>query len=270
MNVGSLKIIKDIAVFLFALCNLACDVNGLVINVKNRGGDILQETIAANVTSDTITLEYQKTEGTLITQFVDFASEIQVFKVLVLGEEERGESQFQVMCFVLRFMKNEFIATDAMSKLRQKNPGTIRNAEEDKGTEQHDLDLCVDVGQASVISPHLPVLCHDAKETTFARETDLKALAKPGGPKDAKVMLKAAHKCGVGVQERCKDTTDWWQPCTCQYQLCISWYPCGLKYCRGKDSSQKVVSYRCGIKTCKKCRLMSYYSKQKINCLWDE
>jgi len=56
----------------------------------------------------------------------------------------------------------------------------------------------------------------------------------------------------------------------CQYDICVGWYPCGLKYCRGKDSSGKVVSYRCGIKTCRKCRHFTYYTRQKANCLWDE
>ena len=45
--------------------------------------------------------------------------DVQIFEVLVLGEEERGQSQSQVMCFVTRFIKNEFISSDAMSKLRQ-------------------------------------------------------------------------------------------------------------------------------------------------------
>ncbi|PRD29669.1 UNVERIFIED_CONTAM: oaf [Trichonephila clavipes] len=46
----------------------------LVINVKNQGGDIVQESITSNITDDTITLEFQRPEGTLITQFVDFRS----------------------------------------------------------------------------------------------------------------------------------------------------------------------------------------------------
>ena len=45
--------------------------------------------------------------------------EVQIFQVTVLGEEELGQNQFQVMCFVSRFVKNEFISSDAMSKLRQ-------------------------------------------------------------------------------------------------------------------------------------------------------
>lgn len=46
----------------------------LVVNVKNKGGDVLVESIQANTTEDTVTLEYQNTDGTLITQFIDFKS----------------------------------------------------------------------------------------------------------------------------------------------------------------------------------------------------
>ena len=45
--------------------------------------------------------------------------DVQILKALVLGEEERGQSQYQVMCFVCHFQKGEFISSDAMSKLRQ-------------------------------------------------------------------------------------------------------------------------------------------------------
>lgn len=37
----------------------------------------------------------------------------------MLGEEERGQSQYQVMCFVSHIEKAEFISSDAMAKLRQ-------------------------------------------------------------------------------------------------------------------------------------------------------
>lgn len=53
-----------------------------------------------------------------VLYFVLF-QEIQILKALVLGEEERGQSQYQVMCFVTRLSKSDFISTDAMSKLRQ-------------------------------------------------------------------------------------------------------------------------------------------------------
>ena len=47
------------------------------------------------------------------------SQETQILKALVLGEEERGQSQYQVMCFVCHVGKDEFISSDAMSKLRQ-------------------------------------------------------------------------------------------------------------------------------------------------------
>lgn len=70
---------------------------------------------------------------------------------------------------------------------------------------------------------------------------------------------------------KCADTSNLWVPCTCSLELCIGWYPCGLKFCKGKAEGRKVAStYRCGIKTCKKCFIFTYYTKMKQNCLWDE
>jgi len=60
------------------------------------------------------------------------------------------------------------------------------------------------------------------------------------------------------------------QPCVCQYDICVGWYPCGLKYCRGKDSAGRIVSYRCGIKTCSRCRQFEFRVPTKSLCVWDE
>lgn len=37
-----------------------------------QGGDVLQETIISNVTEDVVTLEFQRSDGTLVTQLIDF------------------------------------------------------------------------------------------------------------------------------------------------------------------------------------------------------
>lgn len=37
-----------------------------------QGGDVLQETISANVSDDVVMLEFQRSDGTLVTQLVDF------------------------------------------------------------------------------------------------------------------------------------------------------------------------------------------------------
>lgn len=60
------------------------------------------------------------------------------------------------------------------------------------------------------------------------------------------------------------------QPCICHYDTCVGWYPCGLKYCRGKDSAGRIVSYRCGIKTCSRCRQFVFRVATKSLCVWDE
>ena len=44
---------------------------------------------------------------------------MQVFKAVLLGEEERNEPPYQALCFITPFVLNEFITSDAMSKLRQ-------------------------------------------------------------------------------------------------------------------------------------------------------
>ena len=62
-------------IFLITLVTLYYGVScQLVVNVKDEGGDVLVESIHANTSSDTLTLEFQNTDGTLITQFIDFKS----------------------------------------------------------------------------------------------------------------------------------------------------------------------------------------------------
>ncbi|WAR04229.1 OAF-like protein, partial [Mya arenaria] len=226
-------------IILTLLCNSYCQ---LIVNVKNRGGDVERETIEANTTADTIRLEFLSMDGTHVTHFIDFKADVQVFRVFVPWEEERGLSlpQPQVLCFVTRFGKNEFISSDAMSKLRQKNPTAIRSPEEDRGVEKHTLDLLVSLDRSALISPYLYNICMLNK--------------------DLSKMMSAVKSTESEKISRCKDTTDIKKPCTCQYHLCIGWYPCGLKYCRGKDSAGKVVNYRCGIKTCRRCLLFEHYA----------
>lgn len=75
---------------------------------------------------------------------------------------------------------------------------------------------------------------------------------------------------------RCNEVSGIWAPCICSLELCVGWYPCGLKYCKDKNDNNSInnnqinSSYRCGIKTCRKCHNFSYYVRQKQQCLWDE
>lgn len=168
-----------------------------------------------------------------------------------------------------------------MSKLRQKNPGTIRIADEDRGHNNYTMDLFLDVTRSGVISKHVGSLCAEAAYTTYTRNEDLKQWVQRPGSSEA-ALLAAAHNFTLVSQQagnitkpvsqtKCADTANLWAPCTCSLELCIGWYPCGLKFCKGKGDGKKAAStYRCGIKTCKKCFMFSYYSQLKQNCLWDE
>lgn len=77
-----------------------------------------------------------------------------------------------------------------MAKLRQKNPGTVRLAEEDKGHANYTMDLFLDVSQSSIVSKHISDLCADAADTTYTRNEDLKQWAQRPGKLPSKLKTK--------------------------------------------------------------------------------
>ncbi|CAG5099711.1 Similar to oaf: Out at first protein (Drosophila virilis) [Cotesia congregata] len=164
------ELVKVFGIFLvlFYSCGLCTTL--LSINVKNQGGDVFPETIVSNVTEDTITLEFQRSDGTLVTQLIDFRN--------------RGQNQLQVLCFVNHFSKTDFISSDAMSKLRQKNPGTVRVAEEDRGYTNYTMDLFIDISKSLVISKHISTFCSEA-----ADKNDGKKVVSP-------------YRCGIKTCKR--------------------------------------------------------------------
>lgn len=107
--------------------------------------------------------------------------EVQILKALVLGEEERGQSQYQVMCYIVHFTKDDFISSDAMSKLRQKNPGTIRTPEEEKPRDNYTMDYTVDLSRSNIFSPHINDLCSEASEASYTRNEDIQMWAQTQG-----------------------------------------------------------------------------------------
>ena len=58
--------------FIIPIAVLHFVTSQLVVNVKNNGGEVFKESIQANTSLDTITLEFQKTDGTSVTQFIDY------------------------------------------------------------------------------------------------------------------------------------------------------------------------------------------------------
>lgn len=261
--------------FIFLLLFLDDGQSQLLINVQNQGGEVVQETITSNVSDDLIILEFQRTDGTLITQLIDFRNEVKILKALVLGEEERGQSQYQVMCFVTKFIKGDFISADAMAKLRQKNPSTIRTPEEDKGKESFTMTAWVNLNKSMPITRHLAGLCSEAADSTYVRDIDLKAWAELPGSSISSLEA-ATNPFPTISSSHCSEVSSMWASCICTLEMCIGWYPCGLKYCKGKPDqsgaigAQNQANYRCGIKTCRKCSQFIYYVRQKQQCLWDE
>ena len=53
----------------------------------------------------------------------------------------------------------------------------MRVPEEDRGTEEVELDVSVDVPRAGILSPHIPVLCNMAATSTYASDRDIKLWA---------------------------------------------------------------------------------------------
>lgn len=100
-----------------------------------------------------------------------------------MGEEERGQNLYQVMCFVTKFQKGDFISSDAMAKLRQKNPSTIRTPEEDKGKETFTMTSWVHLNRSQPITRHLMSICGEAVDATYVRDVDLKAWSELPGKK---------------------------------------------------------------------------------------
>ncbi|KAJ2942537.1 hypothetical protein O0L34_g2004 [Tuta absoluta] len=142
----------------------------LLINVKNQGGDVMQENITANVSEDTVTLEFLRLDGVHVSQLVDFTN---------VGLEQSSYSS------AVTAFPAHALASDSADGL----PG---------------VTACV-------------------SETDQAKE------------------------------------------CLCHLEVCVNWYPCGLKYCKGKP--QGGLSYRCGIKTCRRCYRYHFYVRRRDACL---
>ena len=69
----------------------------LVVNIKNGGGEIMQETILADTATDTIRLFFTRFDGSKITQFIDFKNVRNLFnsvQEILVSCVVRGEEQF--------------------------------------------------------------------------------------------------------------------------------------------------------------------------------
>lgn len=232
---------------------------------------IFKQTVRGNSSTDTVTIDYVEPDGTRVTQLTDFRMRAQVTRVILLGEEELNEPAYQVLCFVSAFT-GDLIPPEAVMKLRQKHPGTVRVAESDEGSVVQDSPLILVADRQSSISSHLPALCggggrkpataaiftstHEVHSILQHSVHNVDDVAKPyPAYSDLERCSSVSPLSGGGVA------------CQCSRPVEFYWYPCALKYCRNQDSEGE---HRCGIRTCKKTMMFRYPAMSKQHCLWDE
>ena len=101
-------------------------------------------------------------DGTLLTILTDFRTNAQILRLIIPGEEELNEPRAQTICFISSF-NNDLISPEAVMKLRQKHPGTVRIADDDMGEIVQDSPLKVGPRASALwISSHLPKMCREA------------------------------------------------------------------------------------------------------------
>ncbi|KAL1782210.1 out at first protein-like [Sigmodon hispidus] len=235
----------------------------LRVRVKLPDGQVTEESLQADSDADSISLELRKPDGTLISFTADFKKDVKIFRALILGELEKGQSQFQALCFVTRLYHNEIIPSEAMAKLRQKNPRAVRQAEEVRGLEQLHMDIAVNFSQGGLLSPHLHNVCAEATDAIYTRQEDVQFWMEQGVDSS---VFEALPKDHVELP-RCGQVRDREKPCVCRYSLSLVWYPCMLKYCHSRD---RPAPYKCGIRSCRKNYSFDFYVPQRQLCLWDE
>ncbi|CAH4037610.1 out at first protein [Pieris brassicae] len=265
---------RYIVSFILLISSIRSSNLQLLINVRNQGGDVLQENITANVSEDTVTLDFLRLDGTYVSQLVDFTNEVEAMKVIIPAEEELGQSGYQTLCFLTHAAQADFIAPDAMAKLRQKNAGTVRVAEEDKGWRQTTATAWAS-RVTRLLSPAAARHCASAKDHVYLRAADLTRWAPRPGMEHSSYAsevspfpehaLASDTSDGSPFVPACVAETDSAHECICHFEVCVNWYPCGLKYCKGKP--QGGLSYRCGIKTCHRCYRYHFYVRHRDTCL---
>nr|XP_051704604.1 out at first protein homolog [Oryctolagus cuniculus] len=237
----------------------------LRVRVRLPDGQVTEESLQADSDADSISLELRKPDGTLVSFTADFKKDVKIFRALILGELEKGQSQFQALCFVTRLQHNEIIPSEAMAKLRQKNPRAVRQAEEVRGLEQLHMDVAVNFSQGGLLSPHLHNVCAEAADAIYTRQEDVRFWLEQGV--DSSVFEPLPKPSAQAQLPRCGQQGDRGKACVCRYGLSLAWYPCMLKYCHGRD---RPAPYKCGIRSCRKSYSFDFYVAQRQLCLWDE
>lgn len=253
---------------LLALLALLAGAGGaraeLRVRVRLPGGRVAEERLQADGAGDSVGLELREPDGALVSLTADFRKHVKILRALVLGELEKGQHQFQALCFVTRLRDHEIIPSEAMAKLRQKNPRAVRQAEEARGLEQLHMDMAVNFSQGALLSPHLHNVCAEATDAIYTRQEDVRFWLEQGVDSS---MFKALPTDTEQALPRCGQAGDRGAPCVCRYGLSLAWYPCMLKYCHSRD---RPAPYKCGIRSCQKSYSFTFLVPRRQLCPWEE
>lgn len=132
---------------------------------------------------------------------------MQIVRLIIAGEEELNEPRAQTLCFVSKF-NNDMISPEAVMKLRQKNPGAIRNADEDLGDFYLDTGIKLDPRSYSIVSSHLPKMC---RGEVFSSRTDLLLIFDGNNDRihsvsqdDTNIEVPRCYKLGYNEHKMCQ------------------------------------------------------------------
>jgi len=263
--------ILSLYLFLFTLL-LPPHASQLVINVSRGNEDSVpyRQSLSGNTTAETVTIEFVTPAGTGVTHLTDFHTGVTVIVVTEPGEEDLGQARYQVLCFVSP-SPADLIPPEAVTKLRQKHPGTVRVAEEWRGSLVADHPIRIVPARASHLSRHLPALCKEARDTSFASTALLEAhrqgnLKRGVEQRDEKTWLRGGEEVNFEGKPKCSEVEEG-VGCVCSVESCLQWFPCSLKYCRNTSGEGE---HRCGIRTCAKCTTLRYLATEKQLCTWDQ
>jgi len=241
----------------------------LIVNVSkgSQQENVYRQSIDANLTEDSITIQFLSPKGEHVKQVTDMINKVTVTVYTIPGELDLAEYTYQVICFISAY-PGDLIAAEAVTKLRQRYAASVRFPEEHRGNTVQENPVSVDYEKTYYISPLMPNLCREAKEKIFSSEGVLKQIVK--NPAKVSALIKKniqqyqpSRRCGDNSLESAEG-------CTCGVQHCIWWYPCALKFCRSDGSDGSLgVEHRCGIRTCSKCFTFKYGVSNPAECSWD-
>ncbi|NXU88999.1 OAF protein, partial [Xiphorhynchus elegans] len=238
----------------------------LRVRVRLPGGQVTEESLQADSGADCVSLELRAADGALVTLTADFR-QVRAPRI-PRPWDAMGRDGMRAAPVAPGRAKQRMEGPCWLFPALQKNPRTVRQAEEVRGLEHLSMDVAVNFSKGAQLSPHIHNVCAEAKEAIYTREEDVKFWLEKGV--DGSMFEVLPQPSAVPGVPRCRLCLDRWRPCICSYSLSIEWYPCMLKYCKSRDAGGKVSSYKCGIRSCQKGYTFDYYVPQKQLCLWDE